>query len=76
MENVEDDSQTNNDDWEDLEIEDDMENMVDICLFVAYKKVQDSCYSTGQVYWKWKFNFFKDDLGGDALSGAASSCFP
>ena len=24
--------------------------------------------STGQAYWKQKFNFFKDDLGGDALS--------
>ena len=73
MEDAEDDSQVDDDEWEDMELEDDMENMVDMYSFFAYKKIQNSCYSTGQVYWKWKFNFFKDDLGGDASSGI--SCF-
>ena len=41
MEDAEDDSQINDDDWEDMEIEDDMENMVDIYSFFAYKKVQN-----------------------------------
>ena len=50
MENAEYDSQIDNDDWEDMEIEDDMENMVDIYLFFPYKKVQNSPYSTGQLY--------------------------
>ena len=48
MEDAEDDSQIDNDDWEDMEIEDDMENMVDIYSFFAYKKHKtNSCYSTG-----------------------------
>ena len=47
MEGVEDDSQIDDDNCEDMEIEDDMENMVDIHSFFAYKKVQNSCYSTG-----------------------------
>ena len=36
MEDAEDDSQIDNDEWEDMELEDDMENMVDMYLFVAY----------------------------------------
>ena len=46
MEDVEDASQVI-DDWEDMEIEDNMENMVDIYLFFAYRNVQNSHYSTG-----------------------------
>ena len=38
MEEVEDTSQIDDDNWEDMEIEDNMENMVDIFLFFAYKK--------------------------------------
>ena len=38
---------------------------------LALKKQQNSCYSTDRVYWKQKFNFFKDDLGGDASSDAS-----
>ena len=47
MEGVEDDSQIDDDNCEDMEIEDDMENMVDIHSFFAYKRVQNSRYSTG-----------------------------
>ena len=36
MEDAEDDSQIDNDEWEGMELEDDMENMVDMYLFVAY----------------------------------------
>ena len=71
MEDVEDDFQIDDYKWEDMELEDDMENMVDLSSFLAYKIVQSSCYSTCQVYWKQKFNFFNDDLGGDASSGAS-----
>ena len=46
MEDVEDASQII-DDWEDMEIEDNMDNMVDIYLFFAYRNVQNSHYSTG-----------------------------
>ena len=38
--NMEDDNDISNDDWEDMEIEDDMENMVDIYSFFAFKKAQ------------------------------------
>ena len=71
MEEAEDDSQIDNDEWEDMEFEDNMENMVDMVLFFLHMKLKNSCCSTGQVYWKWKFNFFKDDLGGHASSGAS-----
>ena len=71
MEDGEDDSQIDDDKCEDMELEDDTENMVDMYLYFAYKKLQNSHYSTGQVYQKQKFNFFKDDLGGDASSGAS-----
>ena len=47
MEDAEDDSQINDDEWEDMELEDNMENMVDMDSFFAYKKVQNSCNSTG-----------------------------
>ena len=46
-EDAEDDSQIDNDEWKDMELEDDMENMVDMYSFFAYKKLQNSCYSTG-----------------------------
>ena len=59
------------DKWADMELEDDMENMVDMFSVFPYKKGQNSCYSTSQVYQKEKFNFFKDDLGRDASSGAS-----
>ena len=71
MEDAEEDSHIDDDDWEDMEIEDDMENIIDIYSFFAYKKGQNSFYSTGQVYWKQKFNFFEDDLGGDISSDAS-----
>ena len=38
MEDAEDDSQINDDEWEDMELEDNMENMVDMDSFFAYKK--------------------------------------
>ena len=46
-EDAEDDSQIDNDEWKDMELEDDMENMVDMYSFFAYRKLQNSCYSTG-----------------------------
>ena len=36
MEDVEDDSQMNDHEWEDMELEDNMENMVDMYSFFAY----------------------------------------
>ena len=39
------DSEIGDDEWEDMELEDDMENMVDIYLCFAYKKLQNSHYS-------------------------------
>ena len=39
MEDVEDDSQVNDDEWEDMELEDDMEN---IHIIFLYKKLQNS----------------------------------
>ena len=38
MEDVEDDDDIDDDDWEEMEIDDDMENMVDINLFLHLKK--------------------------------------
>ena len=47
MEDAEDDSQIDDDEWEDMELVDDMENMVDMYSFFVYKKLQNSHYSTG-----------------------------
>ena len=49
MEDTEDDAQNDDDKWEDMELEDDIENMVDMYSSFAFKKLQNSCYSTGQV---------------------------
>ena len=38
MEDAEDDSQVDDDEWEDMELEDDMENMVDMYSFLHIKK--------------------------------------
>ena len=47
MEDAENDSQMDDDEWEDMELEDDMENMVDMYLFFFYiKNYKTSCYST------------------------------
>ena len=48
----EDDDYVDDMDWEDMEIEDDMENLGDMYSLLALKKQQNSCYSTGRVYWK------------------------
>ena len=40
MEDAEGDSQIDNDDWEDMEIKDDMENMVDIYSFLHIKSTK------------------------------------
>ena len=74
MEDAEDDNNIDDMDWEDMEIEDDMENLGDIYSFLALKKQQNSHYSTGRVYQKQNFNFFKGDLGGDA--SRCICCFP
>ena len=47
MEDVEDDSQIKDDEWEEMELENDMENMVDMYSFFASKKLQNSCCSIG-----------------------------
>ena len=70
MEDAEDDDDIDNE-WEDMEIEDDMENVGDTYSFLALKKQQNSHYSTGRVNQKQKFNFFREDLGGDASSDAS-----
>ena len=65
MKDAEDDGDVDDVDWEDMEIEDDMENLYSL---LALKKQPNLHYSTGRVYWKWKFNFFQDDLGRVASS--------
>ena len=71
MEDAEDDDEIGDDEWEDMEIEDDMENLRDIYSLMALKIQQNSYYSSGRVYWKQKFNFFKDDFSGDASFDAS-----
>ena len=50
MEDVEDDSQIDNDEWEDMEFKDDMENMVDMYSFFAYKKLLPLVQNTHNTF--------------------------
>ena len=56
MEDVDDDEEE--EDWEHMKNEDNMQNVEDMYSLLALKKKQNSCYSTGKVFWKQNFSFF------------------